>query len=250
MIRAATRKTLLYHTLQSPAEIGGLKLWLDFSDKKTMYTDDGTTNVVNDGDRIYRVNDKSGNGFNAVQTTEEERPEYKIGIKNGLSVCNYDVGTGGAGTGFDFSGITDASLSHTFVFVYDTSTGVSKRIFDSQTGRLLINVTTVTTNAITFYESAFRDVGTQSGEWQINSFVLNAASGIGELYINGLYSGVGAYAGTAIGGTTTLGGRYNAVATDEFVGYLGEFMIFNSALSIQDRQKLEQYINSKWNMSL
>jgi hypothetical protein len=42
-----------------------------------MFTDDGVTNVTADGDAVYRINDKSGNGYHLTQATEAARPLYK-----------------------------------------------------------------------------------------------------------------------------------------------------------------------------
>lgn len=77
-----------------PTDIDGLIAWYDFSDADTLFTDAGVTKVENDGDAIYRVNDKSGNGYHANQATLSKRPLYKTGIQNGLSVGRADFGSG------------------------------------------------------------------------------------------------------------------------------------------------------------
>lgn len=74
----------------SPTDITGLKLWIDFSDADTLFTDAGSTPVSSDGDAIYQANDKSGNGFHAVMATEADRPAYKTNVQNGKSVSRYN----------------------------------------------------------------------------------------------------------------------------------------------------------------
>ena len=75
----------------TPLNISGLQGWYDFSDATTLYTDAGSTLVSSDGDLIYQANDKSGNGNNAVQATEANRPVYKVNIQNGLSIARLDA---------------------------------------------------------------------------------------------------------------------------------------------------------------
>ncbi|MCP4709114.1 MAG: BspA family leucine-rich repeat surface protein, partial [Planctomycetes bacterium] len=51
--------------------------WFDLSDASTLYQDSGaTTAVSSNGDPIGRVNDKSGNTANALQTVSAARPTY------------------------------------------------------------------------------------------------------------------------------------------------------------------------------
>lgn len=75
-----------------PSPFGGRRLWLptrlflngeegawyDPSDLTTLYQDSaGTTPVTADGDPVGRMEDKSGNGNHATQSTSAARPVYK-----------------------------------------------------------------------------------------------------------------------------------------------------------------------------
>lgn len=61
--------------LFAASEVGA---WYDPSDLSTMWKDTaGTTPVTSDGDLVARIDDKSGNGFHATQSTEAARPLYK-----------------------------------------------------------------------------------------------------------------------------------------------------------------------------
>lgn len=73
-----------------PTDIAGMKLWLDFSDLTTLYqTNDTSTPVTADGQKIGYVADKSGNGTNVTQATDGNRPTYKASILNSLSVARF-----------------------------------------------------------------------------------------------------------------------------------------------------------------
>jgi hypothetical protein len=73
-----------------PTDISGCLMWVDFSDKDSMFTDNGTTKVSSDTDLIYRINDKSGNSNYWSQSTDTLRPMYKTSIKNSLSVGRFN----------------------------------------------------------------------------------------------------------------------------------------------------------------
>lgn len=78
-------------TVSNPIDIFGsdLKQWFDTSDALTLFTDAGVTLVTTDEDRIYQMNDKSGNSSNATQTTLSRRPYYKTSVINGLDSADY-----------------------------------------------------------------------------------------------------------------------------------------------------------------
>jgi len=72
--------------LFASSEVGA---WYDPSDLSTMWKDTaGTTPVTADGDLVARIDDKSGNGFNATQSTEAGRPVYKT--SGGLHWLEFD----------------------------------------------------------------------------------------------------------------------------------------------------------------
>lgn len=68
-----------------------------------LFTDAGTTAATADGALIYQWNDKSGNGFNATQSVQANRPALKLSILNGLPVIRF---TGSASDILTTSAIT------------------------------------------------------------------------------------------------------------------------------------------------
>tara|TARA_B100000902_G_scaffold278784_1_gene264682 strand:+ start:2379 stop:3629 length:1251 start_codon:yes stop_codon:yes gene_type:complete len=71
-----------------PIDIDGLVAWWDFTDKSSMYTDAGSTNVSSNNDKIYRVDNKAytlqNNNTSALgkyleQEVEAKRPTHIVG---------------------------------------------------------------------------------------------------------------------------------------------------------------------------
>lgn len=93
-MHVATRRSLLSRRAAAggwaPTDLASLTAWYDFSDADTLFTDAGSTKVTTDGDLIYQANDKSGNDYHMVQTTEDARPPYKVAQQNGLSTALFD----------------------------------------------------------------------------------------------------------------------------------------------------------------
>lgn len=75
----------------TPLSLGSSVIgWWDPSDAANSYTDAGTTLVSADAQAIYRLADKSGNGYHLNQVTAGNRPLHKTGILNGWPVARYD----------------------------------------------------------------------------------------------------------------------------------------------------------------
>jgi len=230
-----------------PTDISGCKLWLDFSDANFLYTDAGSTKVSNDGDKIYQANDKSGNGYHAVQATVDYRPLYKSGIKNGLSVGNFD--------GYDqliisnFTVDGDWTIFNVFKDTKTYTTGVMcmaelsesvrgfvMRPYDNSTFRVYAYNTTPTAIIATVPID-------RSNYWIVTG---KAASDYITAYANG-------NAGTPVNTVGTLNTITNTVrigssfADNNYLyGNICEILYYDSALSDTDRQTVETYLNDKW----
>lgn len=75
----------------TPGMIGGLELWLDADDNSTLYQDaGGTIAAVSDGDPVGRWEDKSGNGNHATQGTGSRRGTKKVGVQNSRDGVRFD----------------------------------------------------------------------------------------------------------------------------------------------------------------
>ena len=69
----------------TPASLTGILLWLEADEG--VYTDAGSTICVNNNDRLYQWNDKSGNGYNFTETAF--KPWFKTNILNNHPVIGF-----------------------------------------------------------------------------------------------------------------------------------------------------------------
>ena len=67
-----------------------LAAWYTFDDADYLFADAGSTKVTADGDKIYQCNDRSGNDYHVVQSTEANRPLWKLNIQGGRAVGRFD----------------------------------------------------------------------------------------------------------------------------------------------------------------
>jgi hypothetical protein len=110
--------------------LGEIGIWYDPSDLSTLWQDTaGTVPITTDGQAVARIDDKSGNGVNATQSTTSKRPLYKTdGSKHWLQFdgSNDNLVTGNV----NFSGIDEISI-----FSGMTYTGASIMIFFEPTSQ-------------------------------------------------------------------------------------------------------------------
>lgn len=225
----------------TPLSISGCKLWLDFSDADTLFTDAGTTKVSTDGQPVYQANDKSGTDNHALQATADARPTYKVNQQNSLSALYFD-----GGDWLNFTTATSSTPVTIFWVGYDTYNGYG--------GLFGIN------NA---YYPVIKRAGAQ----------INVRPHIG----TDLISSIGASANKILtvfhasdGGTLTIRANGEQKASGDRDGYLGlfthlgsikdspsaaeiydagnmlEVIIYDSVLSGGDITTVETYLNNKW----
>jgi len=213
-----------------PTDITGCLLWYDFSDADTLFTDAGSTKVANDGDLIYRANDKSGNNKHVEQPTEADRPSYKKSVKNGLSSILMPGTLEGRLYNSTFY---SQSLPVTIIF-FITTTNTNGVHFDF--GK---NVWSFRLNTSIYNGAYLNSGGTFSGN--LVTCIVNTTT---QFYINGVTKNSG-NAGTFSGYRQSIGNRYPGETSPTY-GYYHELLVYNSALSDTDRGKVETYLNNKW----
>jgi hypothetical protein len=242
-----------------PTLISGMQLWLDFSDATTLFTDAGTTNVTADGQAIYQVNDKSGNGANFVQATSAARPIYRRGYKNNLDVARFDGSNDFMRCNKEFMNFPSLTVASVWRYENTSHTGelfrdygsVSNKTFwigqttgtittearDNSDPRVSLAVNIAHNTAATFFVYMARlDASTGTMYAEVN--------GSGSTTTNANYDSTNTWEGTFQGNPTL--GALNTGAVNFLNGYICEHIIYSSAVSDNEFAGLRQYLNKKW----
>lgn len=199
-----------------PTSISSLRVWLDFSDLTTLFTDSaGTIAVASDGDVIGKALDKSEQGNHFTQSTTAQKPIWKANLLNGKGVMyQVDVDDKLAGPSLTYADAT--------VYAVMKSTDTSSHYWLGLGDSTHALIQGFTSGKHEYYSTPRTVIGniSTSAYQNINTIV---ASTNGVIYTNH-YSDIG-------GGMTY---------------YLAELYIFNEELSAGNQASMNAYILSKW----
>jgi len=234
----AAFRTLLNPDGAATLPVTGAALWLDASDKTTLYTDAGTTNVVNNDDLVYQWNDLSGNGRHVTQATSGNRPKYKTPAngQNGLSIL---------------------ALSSSWMKASFTSTNIATVfIVTAETGfTIAMELAGLLPYSSSNYICGRLPSSTAWNGGDVNDFLTNGSSG--SIYINNVNTTTNSYQSWKVFNMV----RTSALSKSDFVigyggnpsylrywaGKIGEVILYPTALSSTDRTTVYDYLKAKWN---
>lgn len=97
----------------SPTDISGLILWLDADD---------ATIITESGGSVSQWDDKSGNGFNVVQTTGSRQPTTNLVTVNGRNAIDFDGVNDYLSNNVDSTLYTLTDGDYTFLYVLSLDT--------------------------------------------------------------------------------------------------------------------------------
>jgi hypothetical protein len=233
--------------LTTPDQIAGLKAWWK-----------ADALALTDGAAVASWPDSSGSGNNLSQATASYQPTFKTGILNGKPAVRFNATVSGslgpgnvlfpaAGAGFDI-GITQPDT----IFIVAT-TDASKTYRGSYmspvgfSGQLVF--VSETNGALEIYAggSALVDAVDHTGAFHIICAIFSG--GNGSAYVDGVQTLAPQSTGTNGVGQVGVGALYSAGAvTLPLMGDIAEIIVYNSALSTTDRQSIETYLNTKYNV--
>lgn len=235
-------------------------LWLDANDASTL-----TLN----GSTVSQWNDKSGNARHVSQATATNQPTYNATGLNGKGTLNFDGvdwlfnATPGAllrnvlgGTVAAVVNYTDA-VSQRIPVATMNGTGAGVRLAAGLQAAGTTNIFSRRLDAETGATTITSPPAYTNGTSIIQIGVARYSAGVLEQYINGTTGGTGAFAlsGSSsdtdsatlvIGGTSTDDGV--TLNGNQMLGFVGETIYTNTALSTDDRQRLEGYLAWKWGL--
>ena len=214
-----------------PTDIAGLVAWYDASDAGSITESSGA---------VSQWDDLSGNGYHLTQSTGSLQPTTGTRTQNGLNVLDFagDILT---------VAVTETSPWTAFVVCYPDAVANLKTVFAQNGGAW----------EVMFHNGQFGLSGASQMAWYgaspssgpsyaattpyVLEVVTNGASSAWTL--NGATDTTTSFSG----GLTTLGvGGYPA-SGDLFDGWIGEFILYGSALT-SDRATVRDYLNAKWSV--
>jgi hypothetical protein len=228
----------------TPTNLTGLNLWLDATDTTTMTFSSGS-NIVQWRDKSGEINHATGNNspvktpnsINGVQAVVFSTNQY---FRGPVSVTGSNVTTFAVAqttraqpnTGVDQRLVSLASDGTDYggqdvliaLFNQESSSTISTyRATDTTVGASAITANTP-------FQAVSRYNGTTGALWKDGTAGTSSAS-------------VGTFAVTKYG----IGNQANA-ASEYWIGSIGEILLYTTALSDADRQKVEGYLAWKWGL--
>jgi len=215
----------------SPRSISGLALWLDAADIAT---------VSRTGSSVTAWNDKSGNGCNATQVTEGNRPTY---INNGVTFTASSSNFMNINVPFNTSHsvfLVGSSVSGSSNYYYGrVAGGAAPSIIQYYIGR-----------SIEYFDGSDRGVFSASPP-TTSPFMVNFVRSFGN-NVSGFYFGSNAFSIPQTWTFDTVNPWAYIGRSDNNSNYLNatisEFLIFRTALSTNQRQQIEGYLAWKWGL--
>lgn len=244
----------------NPLDIDGLQVWMDAADSTT----------ITGSSPVTQWNDKSGNGYNF---TASAGPVLATSSQNGLNTLTFTAASSqflSNTATVNFMEFYSLSVFAAFKYSDTTSAGYvfAKSLYGVANGRILFGRDagtpatfnagiTTTANAYSTYSDAYT-----ANTWRVYGFVADRSAGTVKAYQNGSNNASGTFTVDTTTNLTTAYpmaiGAYNnssgTLASPQaglyFNGSLGELLVYNSALSFQQRQQIEGYLARKWAITL
>lgn len=237
----------------NPKSISGLVGWWDPSDAATVTTASGA---------VSQLNDKSGLGRNATQSTANNRPSY-TGTINGKNVMTFDGTNDRLVTGLESNTLTGFA---TFFCVCQVSSGLSDAAANNKTplyGRdsttansYGINLSTISGNLalnVTWRGGGFNALDgptVAKGTPQLLAGTLNTTTRFRR--VNGTAAN-GTLAATA--GTNAAAGNFLTIGEDPtqlryWSDLIGEILVYDRTLTTDEIKTIEAYLGKKYGITV
>ena len=223
-----------------PIDVPGCALWLDAADQSSMTLS---------GSSVTQWNDKSGNGYNALPNAGGSA--ITMGTLNSVPAITFPAASTAAF--LPSSSLTVGSGGYSVFFVANQTSFASggTRIYSANSGGIQSAIDNTPSPRIL---TVVIDGSVMSSTFTMISNVPFMYSYTISSSTSGLWKN-GISAGTAGGSTTSISNFYIGnfafpSSSLAFTGQMGEFLIFNTALTTSQRQQVEGYLAHKWGLSL
>ena len=222
----------------------GPVLWLDAAD---------TTSITESGGSVSQWDDKSGNSNNAVQGTSSAQPKTNFTTKNGLNVIDFD---GNKFFNLPNATIPDGAQTYDIYIVARLNDAVmsNNRTIISQGNNStneFVNARIGTSYEVemSWWNNTLQGVSNdiQNQTWFIYSSSWDGTTR--DLHVDG--SIIVSDTPGAVKNTSPNNSRIGSewvTTSSQWIGNISEILIYDSALSTENRQAVEAYLQSKWNL--
>jgi hypothetical protein len=221
--------------------LGGqpLAFWLDAKD--------GGSLTIDQNNRVFRWNDKSGTNRNTTQSSIINRPTFRQGANAGIE---FD----GAGNFLEIPNAQSMVSANFTIFVVErrrSNRGSNYFLGGTTMGpnrNLVLGYRENNQGTMAFWGNDFNvAVPAFQGSLEPTRIWMFEKNSTGrELYINGTRAGGDRNLSSLLGWTGAAVGRYGNVY---YQGVLHEILIFNTSLTTDRRQKMEGYLAHKWGLT-
>jgi len=243
-IRSIPRAAAVVNFL--PTSITGCSLWLDAADSTTL--------TFSSGSNVSTWRDKSGNTANSTASASG-----LIYTGNAINSNNAILFPGNSTYAYLSGSLTNPNPNISIFLVVTAISGITQwaRLFgfggssDYNTiGNMTIDWNATTPGGINIERNQiiYPTVGPVAYSTPfITSSVISGTSVLG--YINGSNTLTGTTTSTNFTFTQYQVGSYTGFAGYTWSGYIGEVLVYNSALTTTQRQTVESYLAQKWGLT-
>lgn len=227
----------------TPADNANTFVWYDAADVSTITTVSGD---------VSQWDDKSGNGYNATQTTAANRPAYGATQINSIDVITFG-GTGTVALNTPITPYSSRDLSMYILFKHNLkSSWQVLAIFAQGGGSNVVNLLAeggTSTEWATYLNSPYYASTTLTpGNNVLLSMVGDNATTNADFWLNG--NSDGSTGAGNFGTTSVFSGGQGYIGTDNYGSYaiadIAEIVLVDAQDSTADRQKMEGYLAWKW----
>lgn len=227
----------------SPSDLPGLLLWLDTA--RGTFQASGGAAAGTSGDVVGEWQDQSGGGRHLTQTTTAKKPTFVTGVLNGLPVVRFD------GADDVMSAAIPANASKTIILLARKIGAVvttNGRFWQADNEANLFRKADGTFGLFGNNGGANVDLGGDTSQTSIVSIVYSN-TGAAEAIINGASTAFDPWNGYATATALYVGAANSDGAVAENIE-VGEFLIYDRALSSTDLGRVHAYLAERWGVTL
>ena len=242
----------------TPASVAGLSLWYDFADSASLQTtaDLGPTVITNATNKAnpgtYDLGNDDWIGGGDASTSPG------MGTINGVQALSMAAA---AGYLMLMTANSDAELvlgtSPAFsIFAVLSTPNVSNAQYWMGSQSATSSMQGLTPRDRSYFGNQYADLGAAPGAWaantpQIREAIRAAGSAPVTIYRNSVNKGAAASGGTTIAVRIGfIGSAGTNLGTSNWLGLIGEVIVYNAALGSTDRAAVEGYLSTKWGIAL